>query len=97
MRGYPHAQVDAINGASLKYGVPMAFLSAILLPMVGGIAEFAAAVQFAMKDKAGHMFLLRPPRHVGSNTPRIYSVDNELLTNSLRSTLSTAHFDPTWL
>jgi Ca2+:H+ antiporter len=43
--------VGAINGASLKYGVPMAFLSAILLPMVGGIAEFAAAVQFAMKDK----------------------------------------------
>jgi len=29
----------------------MAFLSAILLPMVGGIAEFAAAIQFAMKDK----------------------------------------------
>jgi Ca2+/H+ antiporter len=41
--------VAAINGASLKYEVPMAFLSMTLLPMVGGIAEFAAAVQFAMK------------------------------------------------
>lgn len=45
------ALVAAINGASLRWGCPMAFLSAILLPMVGGIAEFAAAVQFAMKDK----------------------------------------------
>jgi len=34
------ALVGAINGASEKYGVPMAFLSAILLPMVGRAGLF---------------------------------------------------------
>ena len=74
MCGYPHAQVDAINGASLKYGVPMAFLSAILLPMVGGIAEFAAAVQFAMKDKAGHVFLCPTPHVLWAATHHVLTL-----------------------
>ncbi|XP_030481562.1 vacuolar cation/proton exchanger 3 isoform X1 [Cannabis sativa] len=43
--------VDAIEGASLKMHIPVAFISVILLPIVGNAAEHAGAVMFAMKDK----------------------------------------------
>ncbi|KAF3445151.1 hypothetical protein FNV43_RR14844 [Rhamnella rubrinervis] len=43
--------VDAIEGASVKLNVPVAFISVILLPIVGNAAEHAGAVMFAMKDK----------------------------------------------
>ncbi|XP_015880832.2 vacuolar cation/proton exchanger 5-like isoform X1 [Ziziphus jujuba] len=43
--------VDAIEGASVKMHVPVAFISVILLPIVGNAAEHAGAVMFAMKDK----------------------------------------------
>lgn len=32
-------------------GIPVAFISVILLPIVGNAAEHAGAVMFAMKDK----------------------------------------------
>ncbi|KAJ4849002.1 Vacuolar cation/proton exchanger 2 [Turnera subulata] len=43
--------VDAIQGASVAWKVPVAFISVILLPIVGNAAEHAGAVMFAMKDK----------------------------------------------
>lgn len=43
--------VDAIEGASVKMNIPIAFISVILLPIVGNAAEHAGAVMFAMKDK----------------------------------------------
>ncbi|XP_062107078.1 vacuolar cation/proton exchanger 3-like isoform X2 [Humulus lupulus] len=43
--------VDAIEGASLKMHIPVAFISVILLPIVGNAAEHAGAVMFAIKDK----------------------------------------------
>ncbi|XP_010112892.2 vacuolar cation/proton exchanger 5 isoform X1 [Morus notabilis] len=43
--------VDAIEGASVKMHIPVAFISVILLPIVGNAAEHAGAVMFAMKDK----------------------------------------------
>lgn len=43
--------VDAIEGASVKMHIPIAFISVILLPIVGNAAEHAGAVMFAMKDK----------------------------------------------
>ncbi|KAL5581654.1 hypothetical protein UlMin_014096 [Ulmus minor] len=43
--------VDAIEGASVKMNIPVAFISVILLPIVGNAAEHAGAVMFAMKDK----------------------------------------------
>ncbi|KAL3528523.1 hypothetical protein ACH5RR_007845 [Cinchona calisaya] len=43
--------VDAIQGASDSLNLPMAFISVILLPIVGNAAEHASAIMFAMKDK----------------------------------------------
>ncbi|CAN6485660.1 unnamed protein product [Victoria cruziana] len=43
--------VDAIEGASESWGMPIAFISVILLPIVGNAAEHTSAIMFAMKDK----------------------------------------------
>ncbi|KAM7265219.1 hypothetical protein ACFE04_002902 [Oxalis oulophora] len=43
--------VDAIEGASVSLKMPIAFISVILLPIVGNAAEHASAIMFAMKDK----------------------------------------------
>ncbi|XP_073140778.1 vacuolar cation/proton exchanger 2-like isoform X2 [Henckelia pumila] len=43
--------VDAIQGASESMNIPVAFISVILLPIVGNAAEHASAIMFAMKDK----------------------------------------------
>ncbi|XP_023924774.2 vacuolar cation/proton exchanger 3 isoform X2 [Quercus suber] len=43
--------VNAIEGASASLKIPVAFISVILLPIVGNAAEHAGAVMFAMKDK----------------------------------------------
>ncbi|XP_003570912.2 putative vacuolar cation/proton exchanger 4 isoform X1 [Brachypodium distachyon] len=43
--------VDAIDGASKAWNIPVAFISVILLPIVGNAAEHTSAVMFAMKDK----------------------------------------------
>ncbi|XP_038692469.1 vacuolar cation/proton exchanger 3-like isoform X1 [Tripterygium wilfordii] len=43
--------VDAIEGASVSLKMPMAFISVILLPIVGNAAEHASAIVFAMKDR----------------------------------------------
>ncbi|XP_022998783.1 vacuolar cation/proton exchanger 3-like [Cucurbita maxima] len=43
--------VDAIEGASESLHLPVAFISVILLPIVGNAAEHASAIMFAMKDK----------------------------------------------
>ncbi|KAK9289617.1 hypothetical protein L1049_007774 [Liquidambar formosana] len=43
--------VDAIEGASDALKMPIAFISVILLPIVGNAAEHASAIMFAMKDK----------------------------------------------
>ncbi|XP_078432877.1 vacuolar cation/proton exchanger 2-like [Wolffia australiana] len=43
--------VDAIQGASESMNLPVAFISVILLPIVGNAAEHASAIMFAMKDK----------------------------------------------
>uniref|UniRef100_A0A2N9GCM7 Vacuolar cation/proton exchanger n=2 Tax=Fagus sylvatica TaxID=28930 RepID=A0A2N9GCM7_FAGSY len=43
--------VNAIEGASASLKIPVAFISVILLPIVGNAAEHAGAIMFAMKDK----------------------------------------------
>ncbi|XP_055823744.1 vacuolar cation/proton exchanger 3-like [Solanum dulcamara] len=43
--------VNAIEGASVAMSIPVAFISVILLPIVGNAAEHAGAVMFAVKDK----------------------------------------------
>ncbi|KAH7674608.1 Calcium/proton exchanger protein [Dioscorea alata] len=43
--------VQAIEGASIALKIPLAFISVILLPIVGNAAEHASAIMFAMKDK----------------------------------------------
>ncbi|XP_044492898.1 vacuolar cation/proton exchanger 3-like isoform X2 [Mangifera indica] len=43
--------VDAITGASTEMKMPVAFISVIVLPIVGNAAEHAGAVMFAMRDK----------------------------------------------
>lgn len=39
------------QGASESWNMPVAFISVILLPIVGNAAEHASAIMFAMKDK----------------------------------------------
>ena len=39
------------QGASESLHLPVAFISVILLPIVGNAAEHASAIMFAMKDK----------------------------------------------
>ncbi|KAF3681417.1 Vacuolar cation/proton exchanger 2 [Capsicum annuum] len=41
--------VNAIEGASDALGIPVAFISVILLPIVGNAAEHAGAIMFAIK------------------------------------------------
>ncbi|KAK8527060.1 hypothetical protein V6N13_084931 [Hibiscus sabdariffa] len=43
--------VDAIEGTSLAWGVPITFISVILLPIGGNTAAVTTSVMFAMKDK----------------------------------------------
>ncbi|PON71037.1 Calcium/proton exchanger CAX [Trema orientale] len=43
--------VDAIQGASDSLNMPVAFISVILLPIMGNAAEHASAIMFAIKDK----------------------------------------------
>jgi len=43
--------VDTIEGAAKSMHIPVAFVSTILLPIVGNAAEHASAVIFAMKNK----------------------------------------------
>lgn len=46
------------QGASIALDIPVAFISVILLPIVGNAAEHASAVMFAIKDKLVSVFLL---------------------------------------
>ncbi|KAH7405569.1 hypothetical protein KP509_15G076100 [Ceratopteris richardii] len=43
--------VDAIEEASNSLSIPLAFISVIILPIVGNAAEHASAIMFAVKDK----------------------------------------------
>ncbi|KAK1434615.1 hypothetical protein QVD17_00363 [Tagetes erecta] len=43
--------VDTIEEASTSWGVPLSFISIILLPIVGNAAEHAGAIIFAFKNK----------------------------------------------
>lgn len=43
--------VDAIQGASESWNLPLSFISVIILPIVGNAAEHASAIMFAIKDK----------------------------------------------
>ncbi|XP_065861862.1 vacuolar cation/proton exchanger 5-like [Euphorbia lathyris] len=43
--------VDAIEGCSLAWDIPISFIGVILLPIVGNAAEHASAIMFAMKNK----------------------------------------------
>ncbi|XP_048233344.1 vacuolar cation/proton exchanger 5 isoform X2 [Ricinus communis] len=43
--------VDAIEGTSQAWNIPISFIGVILLPIVGNAAEHASAIMFAMKDK----------------------------------------------
>lgn len=43
--------VSTIEGASVAMNIPLAFISVILLPIVGNAAEHASAIMFAVKDK----------------------------------------------
>lgn len=40
-----------MQGASDTWNMPVAFISVILLPIVGNAAEHASAIMFAVKDK----------------------------------------------
>ncbi|KAL5134528.1 Vacuolar cation/proton exchanger 2 [Glycine soja] len=46
-----HSFVCGYVGASMAWEIPVAFISVILLPLVGNAAEHASAIMFAMKDK----------------------------------------------
>lgn len=41
----------SFQGASVAMSIPVAFISVIMLPIVGNAAEHAGAVMFAVKDK----------------------------------------------
>ncbi|KAG4391013.1 hypothetical protein AAZX31_05G095100 [Glycine max] len=43
--------VSVNEGASMAWEIPVAFISVILLPLVGNATEHASAIMFAMKDK----------------------------------------------
>ena len=42
---------SGLQGASKAWKIPIAFISTVLLPIVGNAAEHASAVMFAVKDK----------------------------------------------
>lgn len=46
--------LSGVQGTSSSWNVPIAFISVILLPIVGNAAEHASAVMFALKDKLGY-------------------------------------------
>ena len=46
-----HSYIVSFQGASVAMNIPVAFISVILLPIVGNAAEHAGAVMFAVKDK----------------------------------------------
>ena len=43
--------MGSIEGAASTWGLPMAFISAILLPVAGNAAEHASAIIFAAKNR----------------------------------------------
>ncbi|XP_025884508.1 vacuolar cation/proton exchanger 5-like isoform X3 [Solanum lycopersicum] len=43
--------VNTVEGASVAMNIPVAFISVVVLPIVGNAAEHAGAVMFACKDK----------------------------------------------
>ncbi|KAK7316552.1 hypothetical protein RJT34_00104 [Clitoria ternatea] len=43
--------VNTIEGASKEFNLPMAFLSVIVLPIIGNAAEHVGSIIFAIKDK----------------------------------------------
>lgn len=43
--------VSAIEGAAVQWGVPLAFLSVIVIPIANNVTEHAAAVVFAVRNK----------------------------------------------
>eukprot|EP00976_Prorocentrum_cordatum_P083937 1185438-Prorocentrum_minimum.AAC.4 len=43
--------VDAIEGAAASWDMSVAFISVIVIPIVGNAAEHASAIIFAMKNK----------------------------------------------
>lgn len=43
--------VEAIDGAANAWNLPIAFISVIVLPIVGNAAEHASALLFAMRNK----------------------------------------------
>lgn len=47
------ALVDTIEGAAPAWGVPLAFVATVVLPVVGNASEHASAVLFALKDRPG--------------------------------------------
>lgn len=50
-RGFDWVAGFCLQGASDSLNMPVAFISVILLPIVGNAAEHASAIMFAMKDK----------------------------------------------
>jgi len=45
------ALVDSIDAAAAKIGIPLAFVSTIMLPIAGNAAEHASALIFAVRDR----------------------------------------------
>lgn len=60
-----------LQGASDSFNMPVAFISVILLPIVGNAAEHASAIMFAMKDKLVSAFKICKPHFIDF----IYFVD----------------------
>lgn len=50
-----------LQGAAKAWKIPVAFISTVLLPIVGNAAEHASAVMFAMKDKLASSSLALSP------------------------------------
>lgn len=49
--GSSRVMFNIFQGASVAMNIPVAFISVVLLPIVGNAAEHAGAVMFAVKDK----------------------------------------------
>lgn len=54
------------QGASDSMNLPVAFISVILLPIVGNAAEHASAIMFAMKDKLVSNWNVKNPCNLSS-------------------------------
>lgn len=48
---HSYGKMVIFQGASTAMNIPVAFISVILLPIVGNAAEHAGAIMFAVKDK----------------------------------------------